>query len=413
MSRGVRAVFRKGGFTSSADPLATSGMIYVVTIMLVRGFGIGLCVAVLAAASASSVFAQDPVFGKADIDQNRAYFLRGNETVDTLSGQVILNYTDFQLPGNAGRSLRFGRYYNGLGWSGIGALDLPMEVQLHIDQGYNTWAKTGDGVFHRAVVALDGACPGCRLLDNLWILDKDEAMPYRWWWPGCAGLEPLQIETLPPTTENSSVVYLPDGTVNRFEMVDIFSGRLRTSTDPFGNTVTVCYPSATETVFLQTVGNGRAPRRVFLERPTSLPIVARIKLDDDLASPATLTWTYSRETASSPLVVTSPEGSTWRYIHEQIGAEAVLKTIENPFGGSITYDHGWHEFNRTDSAILPCNGQVWDPETETQPAPCPVNTRVVTFRHETGVNQPWIYRYDVADEGTSKTINEVESPTRI
>jgi hypothetical protein len=84
--------------------------------------------------STGTSFAQsDPVFDAQGFEQNRAYFSQlPFEHIDTLSGGLILTFTDLVLPGNAGRELRFERTYNSKGptgapWS-FGIAGVPMSV---------------------------------------------------------------------------------------------------------------------------------------------------------------------------------------------------------------------------------------------------------------------------------------------
>ncbi len=62
-------------------------------------------------AAAVPVWAQtDPVFGAAGFQQNRDYFSASpTEHVDTLTGNLILTYTDLVLPGKAGHDVRVQR----------------------------------------------------------------------------------------------------------------------------------------------------------------------------------------------------------------------------------------------------------------------------------------------------------------
>ncbi len=77
--------------------------------------GLSLCLAI-----AMPVWAQtDPIFGAAGFQQNRDYFSAGpTEHVDTLTGNLILTYTDPVLPGTAGHDVRVQRPDNALGIAG-------------------------------------------------------------------------------------------------------------------------------------------------------------------------------------------------------------------------------------------------------------------------------------------------------
>jgi hypothetical protein len=64
-------------------------------------------------------FAQNPphpVFDATGFQQNRDYFSQlPFEHIDTLTGGLVLTFTDLMLPGNAGRELRIQRAYNSKG----------------------------------------------------------------------------------------------------------------------------------------------------------------------------------------------------------------------------------------------------------------------------------------------------------
>jgi len=66
----------------------------------------------LAAATLASA-QEEAAFEATGFQQNRDYFTQQPfEHIDTLSGNLILTFTDLVLPGNAGRELRFQRTYN-------------------------------------------------------------------------------------------------------------------------------------------------------------------------------------------------------------------------------------------------------------------------------------------------------------
>ena len=74
--------------------------------------------------------ASDPVFDAKGFQQARDYFSPlPFENVDTTSGNLVLTFTDFILPGNAGFDLRLTRTYNSKNssWS-IGIAGVPLSV---------------------------------------------------------------------------------------------------------------------------------------------------------------------------------------------------------------------------------------------------------------------------------------------
>src|SRR5258706_15310328 len=72
----------------------------------------------------------DPIFDAKGFQQNRDYFSQEPfEHIDTMTGGLVLTFTDLVLPGNAGRDLRIQRTYNSKGgvWS-FGIAGLVMAV---------------------------------------------------------------------------------------------------------------------------------------------------------------------------------------------------------------------------------------------------------------------------------------------
>jgi hypothetical protein len=72
-----------------------------------------------------------PIWDAKGMQENRGYFgTESWENIDTLTGNVILTFTDFSLPGDNGTSLTLQRTYNvkqGGGWE-IGVAGVPMRV---------------------------------------------------------------------------------------------------------------------------------------------------------------------------------------------------------------------------------------------------------------------------------------------
>lgn len=77
---------------------------------------LGSALAVLLAYGPSAAFARQqghPAFDAPGMHRHRDYFSQMPfENIDTLSGSLVLKFTDLVLPGNAGRELRLERTYN-------------------------------------------------------------------------------------------------------------------------------------------------------------------------------------------------------------------------------------------------------------------------------------------------------------
>src|ERR1051325_6282836 len=75
---------------------------------------IGVFLATLGVAGSAAAQTSDPIIDAAGFQANRPIFAQiPFETIDMVSGNLILSYTDCVLPGNAGFDLAFTRTYNG------------------------------------------------------------------------------------------------------------------------------------------------------------------------------------------------------------------------------------------------------------------------------------------------------------
>ena len=87
------------------------------SLRLYRGYISAICISCLIswgmASRADAQTQPHPILDATGFQQNRDYSSQAPfENIDTLSGSVVLTFTDLVLPGNAGRELRFQRTYN-------------------------------------------------------------------------------------------------------------------------------------------------------------------------------------------------------------------------------------------------------------------------------------------------------------
>jgi hypothetical protein len=113
-----------------------------------------LSLSVLVIAAARVAGAQDAVFDASGFHQNREYFTQAPfEHVDTVTGNLILTFTDLAISGSGGTELRFQRTYNskqGGGWTfGLAGVPWVLGDQWPPPQGIqeSTWAtiRMADG----------------------------------------------------------------------------------------------------------------------------------------------------------------------------------------------------------------------------------------------------------------------------
>jgi hypothetical protein len=107
------------------------------------------------AAQTSAAQGTDPIFDSKGFNQNRDYFSASpTEHIDTLTGNLILTYTDLALPGNAGQSVRFQRTFNlKLGYWHFWVAELPLLVDRPItgsgvDPGFDPYFIDASGAEH-------------------------------------------------------------------------------------------------------------------------------------------------------------------------------------------------------------------------------------------------------------------------
>ena len=152
----------------------------------------------------------DPVFDAKGFQQNRDYFSQvPYEHIDTLSGSLVLTFTDLVLPGNGGRDLRFQRTYNSK--SGAWKFGLAgMVMQVNDTEGPPLGSEYNDNYLPHLITA-DGAEH-----QTIWL----ESNAWEW---------VITAESWRDDRVNRAL-YLPDGT----RCYPDSSGRLIEILDPFG-----------------------------------------------------------------------------------------------------------------------------------------------------------------------------------
>lgn len=247
------------------------------------------------------------------------------EHVDPMTGNLILTFTDFDLPGNAGFDLKISRTYNskeyqwhpaGTGWT----MHLGKVIRApYYGQPPNNPTQTP--IFEWS----DGSHHEC------------------YWssWPQCV--------TADYWTYNDSTrqLQLPNGLVYQFDFVpgggsvtDMMQDHYVTSiTDPYGNSVTVQYNS-------QVTGPGPGMSQVTQTLGAQTrTVMFTYDATGSLISASSLgrTWTYSQSAASSFRTlntVTPPAGGAWNFTYSsdpQYASE--LTSVVVPTGGEVDYTY--------------------------------------------------------------------------
>jgi YD repeat-containing protein len=290
-----------------------------------------MLVAILALSISTSAYAQaGSVASESGVQQNRNYLaLLPFESIDTSSGNVMLSFTDLELPGNGGHSLRFERFFsNGLGtiasdrrWR-FSISGLPMRV----------WGLTtaDDGVPGDSVILNMTYCPALLTPDG-----RVQRMVF---------MTPPSISTrwcmTPAFWKFDRVLrrlFVPDGTVADYDS----AGRLVAIGDAFLNQTTLAYGTGSLTV-RQALGQGQ-------ERVIELVMDGA---DDAKSMPLSMsvggrTWAYEYQSGIPGALakVTPPAGPPWAYVYDNRGE---IQQVTTSSSGRVTYEYDWVDFPRAD-----------------------------------------------------------------
>ncbi|MEP7305931.1 MAG: DUF6531 domain-containing protein [Acidobacteriota bacterium] len=346
-----------------------------------------MSVTIVTSTAAGPLDAQDLVFEATGVQANREYFSQlPFEHIDTLTGSLVLTYTDLVLPGNAGLDLRFTRTYNSkTGTWAFGISDFVMRV---IDNGWTQQPRDQGGRALAELVGSDGAHHG--LIYMTPPADQTEFDRFRW----------LQTDQFWTFDRQTQVLLLPDGRVGRYDA----QHRLQSIQDPFGNSIMLAW-SNNQVVVAQDLGGGETRTVVVtLYRPEG----TYVTLDNEY-TPASIrfsgssaggsTWTYSY-VASSFLLheVQPPVGPSWLYDYGGTSSEgdSIDLIVTTPQGGIIEYD--------ARQLFIPTTLFTGQPGTKD-------HTKVITHRRTSGRSLEagtWTYRY--GEGGYVSTHTETLAP---
>jgi Domain of unknown function (DUF6531) len=323
---------------------------------------LALVVSVLWAVSAHAQ-GTHPILDVAGFQQNRDYFSEAPfEHIDTLSGGLILTFTDLVLPGNAGRDLRFQRTYNSKStrWS-FGIAGVPLYISHPPISGVVYFQDQApallfaDGSERRLgwqVIPnpLNPSAPTVAVSKDFWVYRQPS----------------LQLE-------------IPDGRVCQYAAVT-GGARVTSCSDQFGNAV----------VFGWSPPPGPITLTVTQTLSASESRVVTVSDIDGGRLPAALTygtrtWTYSA-------AAVAPPGGLPGWAFEYAGSgTARLSRVTTPHGGVIDY--------------------TYDTETY-HDVPTTYYTEVVRTRSTGGtlVAGTWNYDYQILQNGNSD-VTTVDTPS--
>jgi hypothetical protein len=243
------------------------------------------------------------------------------EHYDSVSGNVLLSFSDLSLPGNAGRSLTFQRTYNNQRavvdqnsrWS-FGFPGMVMRV--------NEKAVPPNFSFDDDPVKIMSTTPEFEMSDGS--IRKTMYVTR----PNAASAATMEVMS------NDFYLYdrqfhflkMPDGTVCYYDQA---TGRLISFHDQFGNLVELTW-SAEAVVVTQHLGNGQ-------DREVTLTLDAGSRVNGMQFGNRMWGYEYGHPmgTGFDLTVVTLPIGPGWTFTYDSTD----LKTITTPNGGLITYTY--------------------------------------------------------------------------
>jgi len=263
------------------------------------------------------------VFTASGVQKDRDYFSGGDfERIDTLSGNLVLTFTDLVLPGNGGMDLTFQRTYNRNGspnltpaWS-FGIAGLPLQVQF--PQGPPIFTTpplypivtTGDGAKHQTWPVKFESGTG-----------QPQTQTY------------ITSEFWRYTVGSSShTLELPNGYQIKYTGVYPAHGLAHEATDAYGNRVEFSWENAP--------GGGQRlteVRQYFGESTRTVSLGYATSSDGMPSSMAFAgrTWHFGIENGVRH--ATSPENTKWL-----IADSASTLELTTPSGGRIEYTFGTH-----------------------------------------------------------------------
>ena len=272
------------------------------------------------------------------------------EHFDTISGNLLLTFTDLVLPGNAGRELRIVRTFNNQSNQvGFGAINLaPSRWQFGL-------AGIVMRVVERPVTensnfnTLSGVLattPSLVMADGSWRRTTYIGMPTI---QTAANME-VMSEAFDKYDRQNRVLRHPDGNLCHYDT----EGRLFSCNDQFNNSINLTWTDTPEhkVVITQQVGNDTRPITMMLD-------------DDDRVTEMEYngrhwfyTYDYQYQWSKDITRVVVPEGLEWTFTYDDHSRDGAIQyewngvtSITTPNKGIISYQYG--ELEVCDSSSPP------------------------------------------------------------
>jgi YD repeat-containing protein len=271
-------------------------------------------------------------FDHTGFQANRDYLsLQPWESIDTATGNVILSFTDLELPGNGGRGLRFRRVFNGMGMgSYIGSWrfsvgDLPLTVQ---NTGPTAGTSVTNAVWWEHGIGPKFEMPDGALKHTTFMMDPvtgtnaNVLATTRW----------VQTQDFWRFERFAGTLYLPDGRVAQYDG----QGRLIAFDNGFSDTVTLAWNEMPgHLIIRQTLAGGQV-RTVDVEVTAANELPTRMTYEDRV-------WRYVRDGANRLGYVQPPMGNRWEFTYDSPTAGRI-KQVKTPQGGIVDYVYDSFQF---------------------------------------------------------------------
>ncbi len=237
------------------------------------------------------------------------------ESIDTVSGNVVLTFTDLELPGNGGRSLRFQRIFNNM-LPGIGATH---------------WTFGIAGVPMRLVQS-SGSLVYVVMPDGSYARVQPE---------GSASSDWLVTAQFGRYFKPEQKLFLPDGLVVQYDNGRPIAFYVRNANGQPTNVTNLDW-STNHLVVTQNVGADS--RVVEIDFDGATGTVTKMEYNDQTT---TRTWEYDLDETYPDLIETATlaDGSTWTFEYESFaGAGTKVTDVTTPQGGHVNYDYDTKDF---------------------------------------------------------------------
>lgn len=234
------------------------------------------------------------------------------ESIDMLSGSLVLTNIDLTLPGYNGMDLQVGRVMNRGG------------------DGPNT--RWDVGVVGPTVVTL-----GDPVNPNPTIESWDGSVEYTF---GTANSNVFMTLRYGRFTRSTRVLELPDGTICEFEhRVNDTVYRITSRTDQFGNGIEYNYDTPNVVEVTQYLGAEESAqrRRVTIDKTGTTWYVYWSYRDQAGVYHRRTTWQYQRDSGQRIYHVIPPEEPGWYYQYDPVSETSERLTVTTPEGGTVSY----------------------------------------------------------------------------